>query len=77
VGRIGRSSIRLEFVVKKPGGELAAEGYLVIVSIDRKNARSVDVPKALLDALAPYTSPSPRPSPARGEGDKVKGGEGV
>ena len=75
VGRIGRSSIRLEFLVKKPGGDLAAEGYLVIVSIDRKNARSVDVPNALLDALAPYTthpSPttSPRPSPP-------KGGEGV
>ena len=70
VGRIGRSSIRLEFVVKKPDGELAAEGYLVIVSIDRRNAKSVDVPKALLDALAPYTSPSPRPSPP-------KGGEGV
>jgi acyl-CoA thioester hydrolase len=68
VGRIGRSSIRLEFAVKKPGGDLAAEGYLVIVSIDRKNAKSVDVPKLLLDALAPYTHPSPRPSPARGEG---------
>jgi len=54
VGHIGRSSIRLEFAVKKPGGELAAEGYLVIVSIDRKNARSVDVPKPLLDALEKY-----------------------
>ena len=74
VGRIGRSSMRLEFAVKKPGGDLAAEGYLVIVSIDRKNAQSVDVPKPLLDALAPYTThpPSPRPSPARGEGDKNK-----
>ena len=54
LGHIGRSSIRLEFAVKKPGGELAAEGYLVIVSIDRKNARSVDVPKPLLDALEKY-----------------------
>ena len=71
VGRIGRSSIRLEFVVKKPGGDLAAEGYLVIVSIDRRNAKSVGVPKALLDALAPYTtSTSPQPSPP-------KGGEGA
>jgi len=86
VGQIGRSSIRLEFAVKKPGGGLAAEGYLVIVSIDRKNAKPVDVPKPLRDALAPYTHPSPRPSkrvlpappgyPARGEGEKVKGGEG-
>ncbi len=57
VGRIGRSSIRLEFAVKKPGAALAAEGYLVIVSIDRTNGRSVDVPKPLLDALAPYTTP--------------------
>ena len=74
VGRIGRSSIRLEFAVKKPDGDLAAEGYLVIVSIDRKNAKSVDVPKLLLEALAPYTiplpPPLPRPSPARGEGDE-------
>ena len=88
VGRIGRSSIRLEFAVKKPGGDLAAEGYLVIVSIDRKNAKAVDVPKPLLDALAQYTTTtptSPRPStpqggtersPARGEGEKFKGGEG-
>jgi acyl-CoA thioester hydrolase len=59
VGRTGRSSIRLEFAVRKPSGELAAEGYLVIVSIDRRNARPVDVPKPLLDALAPYTSPLP------------------
>ncbi len=79
VGRIGRSSIRLEFVVKKPGGDLAAEGYLVIVSIDRKNAKSVDVPKALLDALAPYTTPtSPQPSPATSpRHSPPKGGEGV
>jgi acyl-CoA thioester hydrolase len=69
VGRIGRSSIRLEFAVKKPGGDLAAEGYLVIVSIDRKNAKSVEVPKALLEALTPPSS-SPRPSPTRGEGDE-------
>ena len=72
VGPIGRSSIRLLFAVKKPGGDLAAEGYLVIVSIDRKTAKAVDVPKALLHALAPYTHPSPRPSLARGEGDKNK-----
>ena len=63
VGRIGRSSIRLEFEVKKSGGDVAAEGYLVIVSIDRKNAKPVDVPKLLFDALAQYTSPSPSPHP--------------
>src|SRR4026207_1098653 len=66
VGHIGRSSIRLEFAVKKASGDLAAEGLVVIVSSDRTTALSVGVPKPLLDALAPYTSP--RPSPARGEG---------
>ena len=57
VGRIGSSSIRLEFAISKPGGDLAAEGYLVIVSIERKAGRSVPVPKPLLDALARYTTP--------------------
>ncbi len=65
VGRIGRSSIRLEFSIKKPGGDLVAEGYLVIVSTDRKNGWSVDVPKPLLDALAPYTPSLPGPLPLR------------
>ncbi len=56
VGRVGRSSIRLEFAIKRPDGQLAAEGYLVTVSIDRRSGRSVDVPEPLVDALAPYAS---------------------
>jgi acyl-CoA thioester hydrolase len=43
VGRIGRSSIRLEFAVRNPGGDLTADGHLVIVSIDRTKRWSVDV----------------------------------
>ncbi|MGH8766765.1 MAG: acyl-CoA thioesterase [Burkholderiales bacterium] len=63
VGRIGRSSIRLEFAVRNPGGDLTAEGRLVIVSIDRTKGWSVDVPKPLLDALAPYTTSTPTSPP--------------
>jgi acyl-CoA thioester hydrolase len=54
VGHIGRSSIRLEFALRKPDALVAAEGHLVIVAIARSNARAVDVPQALVDALAPY-----------------------
>ena len=54
VARIGRSSIRFEFAMKKEDGQLAADGYLVIVAINRTDARSVEVPKALVQALQPY-----------------------
>ena len=54
VARIGRSSIRFDFAMKKEDGELAAEGYLVIVAISRADARSVEVPGLLAQALEPY-----------------------
>ena len=54
VGRIGRSSIRLEFLIRKSDGQVAVEAYLVIITIGRKDSRPVDVPQALLEALAPY-----------------------
>jgi acyl-CoA thioester hydrolase len=54
VGRIGRSSIRLEFVMRKPDGELAAEAHLVMVAISRQDSQPVEVPQRLLEALAPY-----------------------
>ena len=56
VARIGRSSIRFEFAVSKAGAEIVAEGYLVIVAIGRADGRSVEVPKPLAQALAPYRS---------------------
>ncbi len=55
VGRIGRSSIRFELAMKKADGQLAAEGYLVIVAISRTDGKSVAVPELLVKALAPYT----------------------
>lgn len=54
LGRIGGRSLRLEFAILKPGGELAAEGHVVIVAVDRKTGESTDVPKALAQALQPY-----------------------
>lgn len=54
VGRVGRSSIRLEFLMRKSDGHVAAEAYLVIIAIARKDSRPVEVPQALLQALAPY-----------------------
>lgn len=96
VSRIGRSSIRFEFAMKKPdgpplptlshqgrgslraldleqemkeaGGEIVAEGYLVVVAISRDEAKSVEVPKQLVEALKPYTTSSP----IRGEGSLTK-----
>jgi acyl-CoA thioester hydrolase len=56
VARIGRSSIRFEFTVSKAAAEVVAEGYLVIVAISRADGRPVDVPKPLVEALAPYRS---------------------
>jgi len=54
VARIGHSSIRLEFALRRPDAQLAAEGHLVIVAIARATARAVAVPQALADALAPF-----------------------
>lgn len=56
VSRIGRSSIRFEFALKKPDGQLAADGYLVVVAIGRTDGKSIAVPKPLLQALAPYVA---------------------
>jgi acyl-CoA thioester hydrolase len=54
LGRIGGRSLRLEFAIFKPGGELAAEGHVVMVAVARKAGKSTDVPKALAQALRPY-----------------------
>jgi acyl-CoA thioester hydrolase len=53
IGRIGRSSIRFELAMKKADGQLAAEGYLVIVAVSRTDGKSVAVPETP-KALEPY-----------------------
>ena len=54
VGRLGRSSLRLEFRVFRPNGQVAAEAYLVAVAIDREVQRPVPIPDRLRAVLAPY-----------------------
>lgn len=54
VGQVGRTSIRLEFAILRPDGELAAEAYLVVVALDRQLGTPKAVPEALATALAPY-----------------------
>jgi len=58
VSKIGRSSIRFGFELKKADGSTAAEGYLVVVAIGRGDGKSVEVPKPLAEALAPYVAAS-------------------
>ncbi len=62
VGRIGRSSIRFEFLLRRPDGEVAAEAYLVTVAIGRSDSQPVAVPQALLDAMRPYRADAGSPS---------------
>jgi acyl-CoA thioester hydrolase len=56
IGRLGRSSIRFEFALKRPDGKLAAEGHMIAVAIDRESGRPVSIPTPLATALAPYES---------------------
>lgn len=59
VARIGRSSVRYEIGLFRPGQELAcAEGHFVHVQVDAATQRqTVPVPQALRDALAALLVP--------------------
>lgn len=54
VGQVGRSSLRFEFSVRKVGGEITAQGYEIVVAINRKSFQPIPVPAELLAALQPY-----------------------
>ncbi len=56
VAHIGRSSLRLQFEVRKTAsrGELTAEGHAVLVTVRRGDLRPIPVPPPLVAALAPY-----------------------
>ena len=62
VGRIGRTSLRLNFEVrrKNEAGEiekdLMATAHFVLVSTDRENLKPLPVPEELRSALQPYLS---------------------
>ncbi len=58
VGRIGRTSLRLNFEVRrKSESALLAEAHFVLVAVRRDTFDTVPVPNALKSRLAPYTQP--------------------
>ncbi len=56
VARVGNSSLRLEFEVRKGDAERAvtAQGYAVLVAARRSDLRPIPLPPELVAALAPY-----------------------
>ena len=59
VGRVGRSSLRLDFEVRRNGrDELVANAHFVLVSVRRDTFETVPVPEELKRRLAPYTRPA-------------------
>ena len=56
VGRIGRSSMRLNFEVRRKGEEsLIATAHFVLAAVKRDTFETVPVPQELRDRLEPYT----------------------
>lgn len=59
VGRVGTKSLRLDFEVRRNGGdELVATAHFVLVAVRRHTFESVPVPEELKRRLAPYTRPA-------------------
>lgn len=60
VGKIGRTSLRLNFEVRKKNDageieeDLMATAHFVLVSTDRENLNPLPVPEELRSALTPY-----------------------
>ena len=56
VGRVGRTSLRLNFEVRRKGEDaLIAEAHFVLVTVRRQTFETVPVPAELKHRLAPYT----------------------
>ena len=59
VGRVGTKSLRLDFEVRRNGGdELVATAHFVLVAVRRQTFESVPVPEELKRLLTPYTKPA-------------------
>jgi len=57
VARIGRSSMRLNFEVRRKGEELLiATAHFVLAAVKRDTFETVPVPEDLRNRLAPYTA---------------------
>jgi len=56
VGRIGNSSMKLNFDVRRKGEEaLVAKAHFVLAAVRRDTFEKVTIPQELRDRLAPYT----------------------
>jgi YbgC/YbaW family acyl-CoA thioester hydrolase len=61
LGRVGKTSLRLDFEVRRKNDagqiedDLMATAHFVLVSTDRQDLKPVPVPEELRQALAPYT----------------------
>jgi len=68
VGRVGTTSLRLNFEVRRKTEDgtiekdLMASAHFVLVSTDRKNLKPLPVPQGLRDALEPYLMKSVPPA---------------
>jgi len=59
VGRMGRSSFRLNFEVRRQGeSDLVATAHFVLVTVRRSTFETVMIPEELRQRLVPYTHPS-------------------
>ncbi len=63
VGRVGRTSLRLDFEVVRDDAARArtACGDVTLVAIDRKQLRPLPLPAEFIAALAPFTVPGASP----------------
>ena len=64
IGRVGRTSLQLNFATYKLDGEVrivTATGHVVMVATDRVNMRPVPIPQPLLTAVQSFVSSEPQP----------------
>lgn len=59
IKELGRKSIKYGFkVYNENNGKQVAEGYLVVVATDRRVEKSMELPKEIVDKLAPFVEGS-------------------
>jgi YbgC/YbaW family acyl-CoA thioester hydrolase len=76
VGRVGRTSLRLDFEVRRNGGaEVVADAHFVLVCVKRDTFETVVVPEGLRRRLAPYTRPAPPAGDGAPAGDAAPVGD--
>jgi acyl-CoA thioesterase FadM len=67
VGRLGTSSLRLDFAIHRNADQaLLATGDVVMVAVERTTFRKTPIPAALRDSLIPYCEEDDRVPEDRG-----------